>query len=95
MNGQSHPNQAFHLFCVTHLEPVHHISSNNTAVTEIGYWDSALPGVQLGLLRLDFGVLSTWLQICGSYGHSTKSQRPYLTHEVSPYSRVRPTPQAP
>ena len=37
-------------------------------------WASALPGVELRLLRLASGVLSTWLQICGSYGHSTESQ---------------------
>ena len=30
-------------------------------------------------------ALTTWLQVCDSYGHSTVSQTPYLTHEVLPY----------
>ena len=36
---------------------------NNTAVTEIGYWDSTLQRVELGLLRPDFDALPMWLQI--------------------------------
>ena len=44
---------------VIYLEPqVCHISSNNTALAEIGYWGSALPVFELGLLRLDSPALT-------------------------------------
>ena len=50
-------------------------------------WSFVPTAVELGQLQSIFALLTTWLQICGSYGHSTESQTPYLTHQVSPYSR--------
>ena len=64
------------------------ISTNTTN------WCSALPGVELGLLWSDFAALTTWLQICGSYDHSTEYQTPHLTHEVSPYLRFSLPPSS-
>ena len=39
---------------------------NNTALMEIGYWDSAILRVGLGLLQPEFDALTIWLQISGS-----------------------------
>ena len=56
-----------------------------TISTNTTNWGTAFPGVGLGLLPLGMDALTTWLQVCDSYGHSTVSQTPYLTHEVLPY----------
>ena len=40
------------------------------------------------------GALTTWIQFCGRYNHSTELQTSYLTHEVSPYIRFNLHPSA-
>ena len=81
----TYSNWAFHLS--------HHLSwtissphsGNSTALTVIGYGRSALLEVELGVLWPDSRALAAWLQICGNSSHSTKSQKPHPTLEVSPY----------
>ena len=61
-------------------------------VKKYSVWDSALPGVELGFLRLDPAVLTTWRQFCGNYSHSTVLLTSYPTHEGSSYFRFNPPP---
>ena len=51
---------------------------------EIGYWGSALPGFELGFLRLDSAALTTRLQIHCSSSYSPIPQIKYPTHEAHP-----------
>ena len=64
-------------------------------VKKYSVWDSALPGVELGFLRLDPAVLTTWRQFCGNYSHSTVLLTSYPTHEGSSYFRFNPPPPPP
>ena len=59
-------------------------SGNNTAITEIGYWGSALLGFELGFLRLDSAALTTGLQIHCSSSYSPRPQIKYPTHKAHP-----------
>ena len=68
---------------LTCLEPyVHHISSNNTALMEIGCWGSAFPGFELGFLRSNSPVLTTRLQIHCSCSYSPRPEVRYPAHEA-------------
>ena len=64
-----------------------------TISTNTTIWGAALPGVEPGLLRWDFGALTTSLLICGSYQHPTRSQTLYLTREISPQLRFSLPPK--